>query len=170
MSTTGSGSKFAAPKIHYTYATGVRKPVKSSHLRCVKAVAFSYDETTGECIYGASIFTRDTRSDSFNRAQIRSTALERFAKSPIKFTLPVTEDKPITCAMVLAAIHEKMTRKEFGCGRSEETDKRLADRINDMREKMITDHAAAKAKRDEDSIAHLAKLKTSAVTVASTSS
>lgn len=54
----------------------------------VFTVAYTYDRTTGEAEYGASVFRQDQVSESFVKAHHRHTAEQRRVKCPVRLQVP----------------------------------------------------------------------------------
>jgi len=99
-----SRSVHNSPKI--TYITEP-KGVKFEDAKRVIAIAYSYNKDTVK--YGASIFRKLNKTDFCVKSQIRTTAIERFNKCPVTFSIGLeATNGPTTVNDIIHSIRFKM--------------------------------------------------------------
>ena len=86
----------------------ILEPKNSSWTNAKRIIAIAYTYTTNEISYGACIFKRDFSNEICKKANIRTTALERFYNNPINLEKNNLDDTQISLPDILNIIRKKM--------------------------------------------------------------
>lgn len=68
------------------------------------SVAYDYNQASGDVIYGASVFRRDSPKESYNKEDHRRTAASRLEVRPVRITVPVATPLPEVEGLIRSAI------------------------------------------------------------------
>lgn len=94
---------YLQPRISY-----ILEPKNSTWQYAKRIIAIVYSYSDNEIIFGACIFRRDYIGEACVKANIRSTALERFYKYPIYLEKYTNNNKKNTVVTVLDTIRKQM--------------------------------------------------------------